>query len=129
MVLLQQPDLIGGTLNVLPIITFAMGVAITIIQLYVASRMAKIEEKVLTTVRAEAEKQAIAIYKEISNVEMGANIQTDKIRHDMVTNRELTMQIKLLKQEHLNETQAMLKTVNDEHRQVIENILKNHYKP
>lgn len=126
--MLQQPDLIGGTLSILPLATFVMGIIVTIVQLYVTSRLAKIEEKVLLILRAEAKDYHSALMREIEGVEHGMMTQIEKMRGEMVVEKDLRLQIKLLKQEHLNDAQTMLRQVYEEHRKTIQDLLNQNRK-
>lgn len=71
--------------TIFPLISFVVGIAVTILQLYVTNRVSKIKEDVLNQVRAELKEaeERIRIMIAKQDLEIKENIQD--IRRNMVT--------------------------------------------
>lgn len=128
-----QQDLLGGTLNILPILSFVLGIAITIIQLYIASSMAKQEEKILKILRDERE---VAFHKmdlRIKELEYEIHQRIDRNRAAMLTKEEHAFKEKISEHQIFDKVSDRVSTLinqaKNELRTDLKTFIRNNNKP
>jgi hypothetical protein len=100
--ILLQAGTTTSFVTILPVISFVLGIAIAVLQLYVTARMAKIEEKLTNLFRTEQRDLEKRMFVEMKDIETGILKQISDVRRNFVTTQTLDLKLELFEERMKN---------------------------